>query len=252
MLLANGLVAFLLATGRIDPLSLLLWVAIDGAILGAVEAVQEWLAPSALLPPPLRHGTLGRLGVAFLCASGIVFVDAFVLWAMIHDPGSFWLFLGRPFADHASASLAAPLAITLAVALLDARRDAQRLARGGAYESTPGRNAQARWLALLLGALPHAMPLLSLAAVGSGYFRRRAQRLGAAAVSAPVSRWALLALAALGIAVFLLVGWLLGSGLAGWSVAFCIGKFSSEALLLVVPRASAGETVAPRAAASAA
>jgi len=133
------------------------------------------------------------------------------------------------------------------------RRHAAASARA-AFESTPGKNAQARWLTLVLSALPHAIPFFSVVAIATRYLQRHSARSRGDAPP-PIPRVAIAALLALVVTVLFFVSWMLSSGVRGWTVAFCIGKIFSEALIFALPivrapqsRQKAGRGDAPPAA----
>ncbi|MEO8502437.1 MAG: hypothetical protein ABI609_00930 [Acidobacteriota bacterium] len=233
ILLGNATVAYLVLLGLARPLELVLFVALEAMLLTTIAMVQERFTSGQRARPSLGRAVLNQLGVILICLLILAF-NSVVIASMLHAEAAALALARHPLETILRARLVWPLSITLVAALFDVRRDAKRFAQqGGEFDSTPGENGAARWLTLIFGAMPHAIPLLAYVAIVSRYFRRRAERLKSAAVSAPVSRVAIAVLGLYLVATLVFLSWLLKSGLAGWTVAFFSAKISSEVLVVV-------------------
>ncbi len=237
ILLANGVLGLFVVAGSIQPLYLVLLVALEALCLTALEAVEVRLVPARDVDAELRRGLLQRFSFIGVCMAGLLFINGMILFAMF-DGQAVRELLRRPLASLAASNIAWPLAVTLALALVDTARDLRRHAllagTGGPFESTPGRNAQARWMTLVFSALPHAIPLFSLVVVATTYLRRRNARTNGGEPP-PIPQTAIAAMLVLVGAVLFFISWMLSSGVTGWTVAFCVGKVFSEGLIQAVP-----------------
>lgn len=238
-LVANGLLAYLLAKGQIQPLYLVLLVAIEAMMLNSVEIVQLLSVPRSSQPPDEeRISPVPRFFVLALCMIALLFFNGMVILGMLDAEDAVLAFVRHPWESLRQAQLGLLLAITLVTALIDGVRDARYFAvHGGYFISTPGWNARARWMTLCLGVLPHAIPILGTLWIVGKYFQGRAKRSLAVEGGElpPVPKLAIVALAALGAAAFFSVSWLVSAGLAGWTVAFCAAKFTSEMFVVSLP-----------------
>ena len=247
VLLGNGVLGLFVVAGRIQPLYLVLLVAIEALCLTLVEAVEVRLVPARDVDPELRRRLAKRFFFIGVCMAGLLFFNGLILFAMF-DGQAVRELLHRPLAALAASNIAWPLAVTLALALVDTVHDLRRhAAAGGPFQSTPGRSAQARWLTLALSALPHAIPLFSVVAIATRYVaKRKASADGGD--PGPIPRTAIAALLALVAGVLFFISWMLSAGVTGWTVAFCIGKIFSEGLIFALPLVQAAKAPAANAA----
>ncbi len=243
MLGGNAFVVYLLATHKMQPIHLVLLVAIEAVLLSAVAFGQSRLVPLAARGES-NQSAGQRIGVLAFGLFWLACVYGFVFFGFLHAEGAIRGFVDRPLETIRQAGLLWPLGITLAAALRDSTQDAAYFREhGGLFMSTPGLNAIGRWLTLFLGGIPYFIPLAAVAwGIGKG-----AERLSRRTAPTDV-RAALIVVPFLCLGVFGVMGSLLAAGLSGWAIGYCAAKFVSELLILCMPviavKAKAEETAA--------
>ncbi len=242
--LSNAVVAYLLITGRIDPLGLVLLVASEAILLSIVEAVESRFVPPEAREEQLRSSLVGRIAILLFILAVLLGFNLLLIVSVLKRGDAVRAFLEAPLATLHAEQIVAPLAVTFLGALLGAARDLVRYReRGGPFEATPGRNAIARWLVLILAVLPHAVPLIGMLWLGFRLLVWRSDR-AARGLGKSVAAWQVIGWFGLWIATFFLVVRLYASGLAGWSVFFCVAKTVADLALAFAPGSAAeGEDV---------
>ncbi len=255
VLSANAFVFHLLWTKQMHPFELVLLVGLEAVLLSLVAWVQMRFVPrSAWMskPRPLR----ARLAVALFGLIWLGMVYGIFLGAFLGSGAQLVAAARAPWVTMQRSGLVWPLAIAVLGALVDSVRDYMHWrSRGGAFVSTPGFYAGARWLTLFLGGIPFFIPLVvlffgtvALIQRASATLARRfadgdsASPAAASAGARPapaLPQWLqvvfggvlLLAFAA----IFNGIGWALESGVAGWAIGYCSAKLVSEAFITFLP-----------------
>jgi hypothetical protein len=235
VLIANAVTARLVMRGELRPWELVALVAIEAVAFTAIAWIQSRLVPaSALMEKPVRWSE--RLGMLAFALFWLVGVYGLILGAWVHDLEPMRAAARDPLAALRASALRWPLAISLFGALTDAIADWRFWrTRGGYFLSTPGFSAGARWLTLFLGGIPFFVPFAIggwLVSLVAKKIERRVFRPGNGGnfSSAPLMLVPLLV-----IGVFLLIGKLIGAGVAGWAIGYCAAKVASEALIVCLP-----------------
>ena len=229
VLASNGVVAWLLAHGRLAPAHLVALVAAEAALLVAIAAlaaravpVRDWSEP----PKPWRERW--PVLVFALCWLGFAYALTVTLIGGWPD----LLALRRPGAWR-EAGLHWPLAATMLLALVHAYGDLAHYRRHGApYLSTTSHDALARWMTLLFGAIPFAVPFFVVAIGGIKLVERVLKRLR---VEPGPSMLTAALMIGCGYAGFAVIGWLASSGVSGWAIGYVLAKTLSEAAVAAIP-----------------
>lgn len=236
-LAGNGLVVWLVASGRMTPFELVTLVALEALLLIALAWGQSRLVPpEAREPPtmPLRE-RLGTLAFAAVWLGGVYSICLLVMlraWpealAAARDPIGFL----------AHSTIRWPLLLTAVMALIDALQDWSFFRRhGGMFHSTPGFQGAARWLTLFLGGIPFAIPFFTvvIGAVKGGeaavcYVRGNTKRKIAAGVGV---------LVVIGIVLFSrlpsLIDRVTHDEVSLWALGYCAAKFCAELFIVCLP-----------------
>ncbi len=247
MLASNAFIVYLLVKHKMEPLHLVLLVAIEAVLLSLVSILQSGFVPSEAKKP--SEQSVGKR--IFALAFGLFWlavVYSLVFEGLLHVRLPFGELLEHPMATIRQAGMFWPLGITLAAAIIDSVKDAVYFrAHGGIFMSTPGLNALARWLTLFLGGIPFLIPLAAMAWLISQGAKRLEARVVRRSVPLDV-RLALVVVPVLGLGVFGVMSSLISAGLSGWAIGYCAAKFASELLILCIPviatKAKAEETAA--------
>ncbi|MEP7009705.1 MAG: hypothetical protein ABJC13_05220 [Acidobacteriota bacterium] len=247
MLASNAFIVYQLVTHRMQPLHLVLLVAIEAVLLSVVAFVQ-----SRTVPPEAQtlSGQTARQRVGALAFGlfWLAMVYSLVFAGFLRAEGALWGLVRQPLETIRQGGLLWPLTITLIAAFRDSIQDASYFRdHRGKFLSTPGLNAVARWLTLFLGGIPFLIPLAAVGWVISKIIERLNRRMMKGTVPTDV-RWALLVIPLLFLGMFSVMGSLISAGLSGWAICYCAAKFVSELLILCMPviatKAKAEETAA--------
>ena len=247
MLASNAFIVYQLVTHKMQPLHLVLLVAVEAVLLSVVAFVQ-----SRTVPPEARTPSGQPVGQRISAlAFGLFWLAAvysFVFVGLLGAGGALWGLVRQPWETIRQGGLLWPLTITLIAAFRDSIGDASYFReKGGIFLSTPGLNALARWLTLFLGGIPFFIPLAAVGWVLSKVIERLNRRMMRGTVPTDV-RWALLVIPLLFLGMFGVMGSLISAGLSGWAIGYCAAKFASELLILCMPviavKAKAEETAA--------
>ncbi len=230
MLASNAFTVYLLVTHRMQPVHLVLLVAIEAVLLTLVSIGQ-----SIFVPPEAKKASeqsVGqRIGALAFGLFWLAAVYSLVFAGLLHMDLSFGDQLQHPIEMIRQAGLVWPLGITLLAAIVDSVKDAAYFREhGGIFVSTPGLNAIARWLTLFLGGIPFFIPLVAVGWVIS----KVAERLNRRSTSVPDAGLAIV-VPILCLGVFGVMSSLISAGLSGWAIGYCSAKFASELLILCMP-----------------
>lgn len=232
IVIANGVIVGLLASGRLSTVGLMLLIATECLVLLVLGRVATaWVPREHWLEPPPALGHLVAL-LAFLAVwGGIVYGVALT---MLEAWPEFIAFF-RSLEPWIASGIVYALGISLLLALIDHAVDWQHYRRHGPpFVSGAGMHGAARMLTLILGGIPVAVP--AFAALFGSYqtvefvvrHGRASPRTAALAIAALVG-----GLSGLGILVWCLIN----LGVHPWAVGFLLGKISAESLLLWVSQA---------------
>ncbi|HXU30010.1 MAG TPA: hypothetical protein VN851_05480 [Thermoanaerobaculia bacterium] len=227
---SNAFIGFLLVSGRIDPLGLVLLVAFEALLLSVVEAVESRFVPPEARADNLKQFLPARLALLLFIFAVILGCNLALISAVLKMGDAVLALLRDPSAALRESQILWPLGVTLLGGVVGAVRDLRRFRErgGGKLVSTPGWNAGARWLIVILSVIPHAVPLLGLLALGGRYLAKRSDR-AARGLATPIAWWQIAMFFVVWSATFFAAARFYTSGLAGWSTAFCVAKFLSDA-----------------------
>lgn len=229
MLASNALIGYLLVSHRIDPLGLVLLVAFEALLLSVVETVESRFVPPEARPDHLRQNLAARFALLLVCFAALLGFSLALIAAVLGMGDEVIAILRQPLAALRGYQLIWPLGITFLGGVAGAARDLRRFReKGGQLASTPGWNAGARWLVLILCVLPHAVPLIGLIGFGNRYIVKRNERVERG-LAPPVASWQIALFFVVWFATFFAVAKIYTSGIAGWTIAFCVAKFISDA-----------------------
>lgn len=230
VLAGNAVVLWLLVSGRLRAGHLIALVMAETVLLVAIAWIQQRLVPkSDWLEKPKRWREKGPLlafvfvWISFAYGMTLVVIQGYRDFLDLLISRDAWI----------QAGLQWPLLYTLVLALVHAVGDLHHYrSRGGPFLSTVSHDAMARYLTLLLGGIPFAMPFFAVAIggfKGVEYVSRQAR------VSPEKSLLAGGAMLLVAGASFALVSLLISSGVAGWAIGFVFAKLIAEILVACIP-----------------
>ncbi|HNZ95996.1 MAG TPA: hypothetical protein PKM64_02235 [Thermoanaerobaculia bacterium] len=257
VVVANFLAGKALLRGELQPVELVLLVALEAVLLSAISWIQYFSVPAAARPDaqqprmsPLERLRALLIGLLWL---GIVYGVVFVY--LLRQPPEWHTLAPGPLGFFRTSAIRWPLAATAGGALLDAFADrAFWHRRGGTFVSTPGFTGLARWLTLVLGGVPFFVPMalglggvLALLQRGERRLRGRDGSAGTERAPSIQLRIALLVLVPVGVAgVFRGLRWLTTAGPDGWMIGYLAAKLLAELALLGLPFLARQEAAAER------
>lgn len=229
VLAGNAIVFYLLHSGQLRAAHLIALVIVETVLLIAISAVvqqqvpqRDWLEP----PKPWREkGPLIAFVMVWLGgAYGITL-------AMLHGYGDLLaLTHWRTWID---TGLYLSLLYTVAFALVHASGDWRHYRRhGGPFQSSVSQDAMGRYLALLLGGIPFAMPFFAVAIGGFKGLEYVARNARIAPVKSLLASAAMIGIAVAGVA---LVSLLVSSQVTAWAIGFVFAKVIAEIMVACVP-----------------
>lgn len=229
VLAGNSLVLWLLLSGRFRAAHLIALVMVEAVLLVTVAWIQHRLIPKRdwlEQPKPWRE----RLGVLLFLAVWLGGAYGITL-LLIGGYGDVLALRSRE--TWINAGLHWPLAATLAFALFHAFSDSAHYRRhGGPFHSSVSHDAMARFLTLILGGIPFAMPFFAVAIGGFKGVEFVARK---ARVSPEQSIGAGIAILAVAMGSFWIVTLLIESEVTGWAIGFVFAKLISEVLIACIP-----------------
>lgn len=230
VLAGNAIVLHLLVEGRLRAAHLIALVMAETVLLVTIAWLQHRFVPRrdwSEQPKPLRE----RL---FLFAFVLVWLGGAysVSLLMVGGFGDFGALLRGPDA-WIEAGLHRPLAITLALALVHAHADhVHYREQGGPFLSTVSHDAIGRYLTLLFGGIPFALPFFVVVFGGFKLVEFVLGRMRTAPGESMLGSLAMLLVAGGGFAV---ISWLMASGVAGWAIGFVVAKVIAELMVAAIP-----------------
>lgn len=230
VLVGNALVFWLLWSDGLRAAHLVALVMLETVLLLAISWLlqravprKDWLEQ----PKPWREKLPIVLFVLFWLAGAYG-----ITLAMINGYPDFIALLKSP-RSWIETRLYIPLLYTLGLALVHAVADLRHYRRlGGPFVSEVGHDAMARYLTLILGGIPFAMPFFA-AAIGG--FKGIEYVAGKARVDPARSTLAGAAMLVVFSASFWLVEGLVDSGVHGWAIGFVFAKLIAEVLIVCIP-----------------
>ena len=230
VLFGNAIVFWLLVSGELRAAHLIALVMVETVLLFAISWLLQRAVPRAdwlEQPKPWRE-TLPIVAFALVWLGGAY---AFTL-AIISGFADFFALMSSP-QTWIETRLYIPLLYTLGLALLHALGD-WRLYRqkGGPFISEVGHDVMARYLTLLLGGLPFAMPFF---AVTIGGFKGIEYVLRKARIDPARSLLAAGAMLAVTYGAYCMIELLGSSGVHGWAIGFVFAKLIAEVLVVCIP-----------------
>ncbi|MGQ0799975.1 MAG: hypothetical protein ACT4NL_07695 [Pseudomarimonas sp.] len=241
-LAGNGLIAWLVISGRMTPFELVLLVFIEALLLIGIAWLQRRLVPADAVESDAMSGMerLKTLGFLLFWLAGVY---SFVLFGFVPSGAEMLGALRDPLGYLAGSSIKWPLLITLTLAAIDAAQDRRHFRRhGGMFYSTPGLQGAARGLTLILGGIPFVVPFFGFT-IGLKLGVERAHGWLTRGVANP--SWkafisTVLALTVLGLVIGGLVladhiDRALASGVAWWALCYAAAKFVSELFIVCLP-----------------
>jgi hypothetical protein len=226
----NAIVLHLLVEGRLRAPHLIALVMAETLLLITIGWLQHRFVPRrdwSEQPKPLRE-RLFLFGFVLVWLAGaygitLVMIDGYGdFLALLHSRNA-WL----------EAGLQWPLLATLVFALVHAFGDHAHYRRhGGPFMSTVAHDAIARYLTLLLGGIPFAMPFF---AIVIGGFKALEFVLRRARIAPGQSALGVLGMIVVAHAGFALVSLLIASGVAGWAIGYVLAKLIAELMVAAIP-----------------
>lgn len=232
VLAGNSLVLWLLLTGRFRAAHLIVLVMLEAVLLVSIVLAlhrlvrrEDWLEQ----PKPWRE-RLPAFAFMLVWLGGAYGMTLFIVrgypdfLALLRSPGA-WL----------DAGLHWPLAYTLLLALVHAVSDFGYYRRhGGTFHSSVSQDAMARWLTLILGGIPFAMPFFAVFIGGYKGIEFVAKKAKAAPEQSALVAVGMLAVAA---GSFYVIDQLIASEVTGWAIGFVFAKLIAEVLIACIPLA---------------
>ncbi|MFN9729492.1 MAG: hypothetical protein ACK59M_03390 [Pseudomonadota bacterium] len=231
VLAGNGLVLWLLATGRLPGAGLILLVVVEFVLLLVLARLAALPVPHAhwFEPPDPWRKQLFLLGVLAVWAGGAYSITL----VMIEGWGPFLAYFRDASRWH-ETGLSWAIGITALLGLGTAFGDWHRYRRlGPPFVPALGMDVLSRMLVLIFGAIPFAVPIFSvfIGAVKAGERMVGALRAG---------RWpaaaAMLALELAGGALLYSIFFLLhGAGVHVWAIGYVMAKCVAELMVVAIP-----------------
>jgi hypothetical protein len=230
VLVANAIVLHFVLEGRLRAPHLIALVMAETVVLTTIGWLQHRFVPRrdwSEQPKPLRE-RLFLFGFLLVWLAGAYGITLVVLGG-VPD----FVALLRSRSAWSDAGLQWPLLVTLVLALVHAFGDDRHYRRHGApFLSTVAHDAIARYLTLIFGGIPFAMPFF---VVVIGGFKAVEFLLHRARIAPAQSVLGALGMIAVAYAGFALIGLLIGSGVAGWAIGYILAKLIAELMVAAIP-----------------
>ncbi len=226
----NAVVLWLLLSGRMHSAHLIALVMAETVMLIVIASTQQRLVPiEDWLEKPKPWREKGPL-IGFVLV-WIGFAYGLTLAVLKAYPDVFALL--RSVDAWTAAGLHWSLLCTFSLALTHAISDHVHYRRhGGPFLSSVSHDAMARYLTLLLGGVPFAMPFFTVVlggVKGVEYIFRQAR------IAPENSLLAAVAMLAVVAPSFTLISLLISKGVAGWAIGFVFAKLIAELGIACVP-----------------
>lgn len=230
VLAGNAVVLWLLLSGQLRAAHLIALVMAETLLLIAVSRAlqcavprKDWLEQ----PRPWRQN-LPMIGFVLVWLGG-----AYAMTLVIIGGYRDFLELVRSTDAWISSRLYLPLAYTMALALVHALGDWHHYRRrGGPFISEVSHDAMARYMTLILGGIPFAMPFFAAAIGGFKGIEYVASKARVAPQQSVLAGAAMLLVAG---ASFGLIQLLISNGVHGWAIGFVFAKLIAEVLIVCIP-----------------
>lgn len=230
VLAGNSLVLWLLLTSRFRAAHLIALVFVEAVLLAAVAWLLHLLVPRRdwlEQPKPWRE----RLPVFVFMLVWVGGAYGMTL-VIIHGYGDFLGLLRSPQA-WIDAGLHWPLAYTLLLAIVHAIGDfSYYRSHGGPFHSSVSQDSMARFLTLILGGIPFAIPFFAATIGGFKGIEFIARK---AKVDPAKSALAGVAMMLVAFGSFGVIQLLISSEVAGWAIGFVFAKLIAEVLIACIP-----------------
>lgn len=230
VLIGNAVVLWLLASGDLRGAHLIVLVMVETILLIAFSWLLQRAVPRvdwSEQPKPWRQ-TLPLIAFVLVWFAGAYGITLLIIGGY---PDVVSLF-SSPQAWMESR-LYLPILYTLAMALMHGLGDLHHYRRhGGPFLSSVSHDAMARYLTLLLGGIPFAMPFFAVTIggiKGIEYVVRNAR------LNARKSVLAGMAMLAVGTIGFQVVDFLIASGVRAWAIGFVFAKLIAESMIACIP-----------------
>lgn len=230
VLAGNGLVLWLLGSGRLPAAGLILLVLLEFVLLLVLAQLVALPVPRAhwFEPPKPWREQLFLLGFLTVWAGGAYSLTLL----MIQGWGDFLAYFRDVSRWHATG-LAWAIGVTALLALCTGLGDWLRYrAKGPPFISALGLDVMSRLLTVIFGAIPFAMPVF---VVFFGGVKLAEWVFARARQGSPLAVGGALAALGIGFAVFSVVEWLVGAGVGGWAIGYVLAKCLSELLVVAIP-----------------
>lgn len=232
LLAGNGLVLWMMLSGRVRGAHLIALTFAEAIVLAALAWIVHLCVPRSAWtdqPKPWKE-RLGMFAFLMVWLGGAYSVSLLMIegWpdflALLRSP--------QPWID---SKLHWALGITTAIGIVHAVGDVGHWrAHGGQMLSSVSNDAGARWLTLILGGIPFAMPFFAASIGAFKGIEFVAKKFGAHPEQSVVVGLLMLAAA---YGAFMLVGSLIASGVAGWAIGFVLARLIAETLIAAIPLA---------------
>lgn len=226
----NAVVLWFLVDGRMHAAHLIALLMAETILLGFIAWIEQRLVPRrdwAEQPKPWREKA--PVIVFVLVWIGMAYA---ISLAAIEGYGDF-LPLLRSWRAWREAGLQWPLFATLTMAFAHAQGDLRWYRRfGGPFQSSVGYDMAARYLTLVLGAIPFAMPFFVVTIGGFKSVEYIARKARVAPQQSIIAGAAMLGVM---YGSFALISLLIDSGVAGWAIGFVLAKLIAEIFVACIP-----------------
>lgn len=241
LLAGNGLVLWMMLTGRVRGAHLIALTFAEAIVLAALAWIVHLCVPRSAWTdaPKSWQERLGMFAFLLVWLGGAYSVSLLMIegWpdflALLRSP--------QPWID---SKLLWALGITTLVGVVHAVGDvAHWRAHGGQMLSTVSNDAGARVLTLILGGIPFAMPFFAASIGAFKGIEFVAKKFGAHPQQSVVVGLLMLAAA---YGAIMLVGGLVTAGVAGWAIGFVLARLIAETLIAAIPLAMSHAARDPR------
>ncbi len=226
----NAVVLSLLLGGQLRAAHLIALVMVETVLLFAFSWLLQRAVPRKDWPEEPKPWRQNLPVIAFV----LVWLGGAysITLAMIGGVGDFLALMHSPDA-WITSRLYLPLAYTMVLAAVHAASDWQYYRRrGGPFFSDVSHDAMARYLTLILGGIPFAMPFFVVVIGGFKGIEFVTSKARVAPQQSLLAGAAMLLVAGAG---FGLIQLLIGSGVNGWAIGFVIAKLIAEVLIVCIP-----------------
>lgn len=229
VLAGNAIVFYLLHSGQLRAAHLIALVVVETLVLIAISAFMQRRVPQRdwLEPPKLWRENAPLIAFVLIWLGGAYGITL----AILHGyPDLLALARWQTWVD---SGLYLPLLYTVAFALVHASSDWLHYRRhGGPFQSSVSQDAMGRYLTLLLGGIPFAMPFFAFVIGGFKGIQYVTRSARVAPAQSMLASAAMIGVAYAGLA---LVGLLIANQVTGWAIGFVLAKVIAETMVACIP-----------------